>query len=100
MAPLGLSLSANRLFTVCWAFMFVVINLNFKGRQKISSILILFSLKSIQVTVKQKHEMSFMDAVYPKTCLDCKGVVVSLGEVNVLQTSLYADCDTKMQKLR
>jgi len=41
-----------------------------------------------------------MYAVLPKTCLGCKGVVVSLGDVNVLQTSLYADYDTKTQKLR
>ncbi|KAK2552521.1 hypothetical protein P5673_026364 [Acropora cervicornis] len=47
-----------------------------------------------------KHEMGFMYAVLPKTCLGCKGVVVSLGDVNVWQTSLYADYDTKTQKLR
>ena len=41
-----------------------------------------------------------MYAVLPKTCLGCKGVVVSLGDVNVWQTSLYADYDTKTQKLR
>ena len=43
--------------------------------------------------------MSFIYAVSPKTCLGCKGVVVSIGNVNVWQTSLYTDYDIKTQKL-
>ena len=60
----------------------------------------LFSLKSTKVTVKQKHQMSFMYDVLPKTCLGCGAVVVWLGDVIVLQTFVYADYDTKTQKLR
>ena len=38
--------------------------------------------------------------VLPKTCLGCGTVVVSLGNVAVLQTSVHAAYDTKTQKLR
>ena len=46
----------------------------------------LFSLKLTQVTVKQKHQMSFMYDVLSKTSLGCGAVVVSLVDVTVLQT--------------
>ena len=55
----------------------------------------LFSLKSTQVTVKQKHQMGFMYDVLPKTCLGCGAVVVSLVDVTIAN----ADYDTKKQKL-
>ena len=54
----------------------------------------LFSLKSTEVTMKQKPQMSFMYDVFPKTCLGCEAVVVLLVHVTVLQTSVHADYDT------
>ena len=95
MAPLA----RLSLFTVSRAFMFVVYLLVWLLRQA-NSIMMQFSLKSTQFTVKQRHQMSLMFDVLPKTCLGCGAVVVSLGEITVLQTSVHADYDTKKQKLR
>ena len=105
-SPARLSLSVNKLFTVKWymkhfiywtaVYCFFgfyvcgrsscVINLNFKSRK-------------IQFWCYLAW-MSFMYDVLPKTCLGCVAVGVSLVDVTVLQTSLYADYDTKTQKLR